>query len=222
MSKILDRVADAGGILFLLLVLVGYGAFVAPQMPESLADPDAVQAHLMANPPATTFWLGVWMEAAGLVALVLLGARIAGRIRAAEPAGWLPSVAVGLAVAALAVKLASFAPALAALHADRYDAGTLTALLDINDAAYDVSWALDGAFVLLLGLGALATRTLPRWLALLGAAGGAAVLIGIAIPSLYESLQMVFLVWTLASSCWLLARGRRTPVPGAAPVPATA
>jgi hypothetical protein len=183
-------------------------------MPASLADPDAVQAHLLANPPTSIFWVGVWMAACGLVALVLLGARIAARIRDAEPTGWLPSVPVGLAIAALAVKLASFAPALAALHADRYDAGTLTPLLDINDAAYDISWALDGAFVLILGLGASATRALPRWLALLGAAGGTAVLIGIAMPSMYESLQMAFLIWTLASS------GR--PVPAAAPLPAAA
>jgi len=209
MSQTLDRVADAGGILFLALVLVGYGAFVAPAMPGSLEDPDTVQTFLAAHPPRTTLWLGVWMEAAGLVALVLLGARIAGRIRAADPASWVPSAAVGLAVASLAVKLASFAPALAALHVDRYDAGTVTALLDINDAAYDVSWALDGAFALLLGLGALATRVLPRWLALLGTLAGAAVLFGIAVPPLYGTLQLIFLTWTLAASSWLLLRASR-------------
>jgi len=212
--KILDRIADAGGILFVLLVGVGYVAFVSPSMPESLAVPADVATHLRDHPPTTTFWLGVWMEAVGLVALVLLAARLAARIRVAAPASWVPSAVVGLAVAGMAVKLSSFAPALAALHVDRYDAGVLTALLDINDAAFDLAWALDGAFVLLLGLGALAVRALPRWLAAWGAAAGTAVLIGIAVPGLFDTLQLVFLVWLLAASGWQLVRGSRTsPAP---------
>ena len=214
MSKILDRVADAGGILFVLLVGVGFIAFVAPFVPESLADPDAVASHLRDHPPTTTFWLGVWMEAAGLVMLVLFAARVSARIRAGSPSSWVPSAVVGLAVAGMTIKLSSFVPALAALHVDRYDAGTLTALLDINDAAFDVSWALDGAFALLLGLGALATRALPPWLAGWGAVAGAGVIAGIAVPALFDTLQLVFLVWLLATSGWLLARGGRTvPTP---------
>jgi hypothetical protein len=216
-SKILDRVADAGGILFVLLVGVGYVAFVAPHMPESLAAPEEVARHLRDHPPTTTFWLGVWMEAAGLVALVLVVGVLAARIRAAAPPSWVPSTVVGLAVAGMTVKLASFAPALAALHVDRYEAGTVTALLDINDAAFDLAWALDGAFALLLGLGALTARALPRWLAAWGAAAGAAVLVGIAVPAVFDSLQLVFLLWLLTTSGWLLARGRRA-VP-AAPEP---
>lgn len=141
MSKLLDRVADAGGIAFVVLVGVGDTAFVAPFMPESLDAPDQVVRHLQANPVTTTFWVGVAMESLGLLALVLLAARLAERVRRAGDGGWLPAAIVGTAVAAFAVKLGSFAPSLAALHVDRYDAGTVTALLDINDAAYDVSWA---------------------------------------------------------------------------------
>ena len=219
MSKLLDRVADAGGILYVVLVAVGYIALVSPFMPESLDSPDAVVAHLEAHPPTTALWAGVWLEGLGLAMLVLLAARIAGRIRAVDPAGWVPSAAVGLAVAGFTVKLASFAPSLAALHVDRYDAGTVTALLDVNDAAYDLSWALDGAFALLLGLGAIATRTLPGWLAGLTTAAGGAVLVGIAVPATFEALQFVFLVWLLVVSGWLLARGRR---PSAVPADASA
>jgi Domain of unknown function (DUF4386) len=206
-SKILDRVADAGGILYFLLIAVGYIALVSPFMPESLDSPDSVVAHLEANPPTTALWVGVWLEGLGLAMLVLLAARLAGRIRAVDPAGWVPSAAVGLAVAGFTVKLASFAPSLAALHVDRYDAGTVTALLDVNDAAYDLSWAIDGAFALLLGLGAIATRALPGWLAGLTSAAGVAVLVGIAFPVTFEALQFVFLVWLLVVSGWLLARG---------------
>ena len=218
MSKILDRVADAAGILYFVLVAVGYMVLVSPFMPESLDSPDAVVAHLEAHPPTAALWTGVWLEGLGLAMLVLLAARLAGRIRAVDPAGWLPSAAVGLAVAGFTVKFASFAPSLAALDVDRYDAGTVTALLGVNDAAYDLSWALDGAFALLLGLGAMATRALPGWLAGLTTAAGVAALVGIAVPATFEVLQFVFLIWVLVVSGWLLARGTRpSAVADAAP-----
>jgi hypothetical protein len=211
-SKVLDRVADAGGILYFVLVAVGFIFLASPYLPESLESPDAVVAHLEANPPAADLWVGLWLEGAGLAALVLLAARIAGRIRAAEPTGWLPSAAVGLAVAAFTVKVASFGPAIAALDVDRYDPGTVTALLSVNDAAYDLSWALDGGFALLLGLGALAVRALPAWLGGLTVAAGLTVLVGLAVPSTFDLLQFVFLAWVLTVSGWLLARGRRSSV----------
>lgn len=212
MSKLLDRVADAGGILYVVLVFVGFVFLVSPYLPESLESADAVVAHLEANPPGTDLWVGLWLEGAGLAALVLLAARVAGRIRAAHPTGWLPSAAVGLAVAAFTVKVASFGPAIAALDIDRNDAGTVTALLAVNDAAVDISWALDGAFVLLLGLGTIATRVLPGWLAGLTTAAGVAVLAGIAVPATFGLLQFVFLIWVLTVSGWLLGRGNRVPV----------
>ncbi|MDP9430075.1 MAG: DUF4386 domain-containing protein [Actinomycetota bacterium] len=211
MAKLLDRVADAGGFLFVLLVGVGFAVLVAPFLPESLDSPEAVADHLAARPPTAALWAGVWLEAAGLAALVLLAARLAGRIRAVDPAGWVPSAVVGLAVAAFTVKIASFAPAMAALEPGRHDAGTVTALLGINYAAVDLAWALDGAFVLLLGLGALDTRALPRWLGAWTAGAGVAVLIGVAVPATFGLLQLVFLLWAPAASGWLLLRGGRTP-----------
>lgn len=208
MSKALDRVADAGGILHVLLVFGGYVFLVAPLMPQSLDSPDAALAHLRAHPPTAAFWAGIWLEGAGLLALVLLAARVAARIRTAGPGWWLPASAVGVAVAAVTVKVGSFAPGLAALEVDRFDAGTVTALLSINDAAVPVAAALDGTFVLLLGLGASAVRALPRWLATATVVAGLGQLLSVAVPAL-DSLQLLFLVWLLAISGWLLLRGSR-------------
>lgn len=210
MSTPLDRLADAGGILYLLLAFGGFAFLVAPHLPPSLDDPDAVLVHLQANPPTAALWAGLWLEAAGLAALVLLAARIASRIRSAQPGWWLPSAVVGLAVAAFAVKVGSFAPGLAALEID--DATTATALLSVNDAAVGVTSALDGAFAVLLGLGTLAAAALPRWLSALTVAAGLGLLGSVAVPAL-GALSLLFLVWALAVSGWLLARGSRVPVP---------
>ena len=208
MTKLLDKTADAGGLLYLLLVLPGYILLVAPFMPSSLDSPDAVVAHLQAHPPTSALWAGMWMEAVGLSALVLLTARLASRITTASPGWWLPPAAVGLAVAALAVKIGSFAPGLAALDVDRYDASTVTALLGINDVAAGITGALDGASALVLGLGVLAVGALPRWLSALTVLAGAGMLLGIAVPFL-AGLELLFFVWLLVVSGWLLARGGR-------------
>jgi hypothetical protein len=220
-TKLLDRIADAGGILYVLLVFGGYVFLVAPSMPESLDSPDAALAHLQAHPPTSAFWAGIWLEGAGLALLVLFAARIAARIRTAQPGWWLPAAAVGLAVAACTVKIGSFAPGLAALQVD--DATTVTALLSVNDAAVGVTAALDGAFVLLLGLGALAVGALPRWLSALSVAAGLGQLVSVAVPGL-DTLSLLFFAWAVAGSGWLLVRGGRTsaqvPPAQAAVVPA--
>jgi hypothetical protein len=215
-TKLLDKVADAGGILFVLLVLPGYILLVAPFMPGSLESPDAVLAHLEAHPPTSALWAGMWMEGAGLLALVLLTARIAARIGAARPGWWLPSAAVGVAVAAFAVKIGSFAPGVAALDVDRYDASTVTALLGINDAAAGITSVLDAASAIFLGLGVFATGALPRWLSTSTVLAGVALLLGAVTASL-AGLELVFFVWLLVVSGWLLVRGART-----APRPARA
>lgn len=209
MTKVLDKIADAAGILCFLLVSVGYIAFVSPFIPVHLPSSEAVHAHLAAHPPTTVFWVGLWLEAAGLAFLVVLAARVAGRIRDRGAASWLPTTAVGLAVASFAVKVGSVGPVIVASDVERYGPETVTALLDLNDAAHGVSWALDVGFLLVLGLGVLATSALPRWLgalALLAAAGGLA---GLAVPELSGLLRTLFLVWLLATSGWLLVRGNR-------------
>ncbi|TFV68146.1 UNVERIFIED_ORG: hypothetical protein E4P37_00200 [Bacillus sp. AZ43] len=209
MTRFLDRVADAGGILHVLLAFGGFAVLVAPHLPPSLEAADVVVAHLRAHPPATGFWAGMWLEGAGLAVLVLLATRAAARLRSVQPDWWLPSAVVGMAVAAFAVKVASFAPGLAALEIDRFDAGTVTALLSVNDAAVGVARALDGAFVVLLGLGALAVGGLPRWLAAATVAVGVAVLAATAVPSL-GLLDLLFYLWLPVLSGWLLLRGSRT------------
>jgi hypothetical protein len=61
----------------------------------------------------------------------------------------------------------------------------------------------------LLGLGGLAARTLPRWLSWLTVGAGLGQLLSVAVPAL-DVLQLLFYVWCLAVSGWLLARGSRT------------
>ncbi len=221
MSRVLDRVAGAGGFLYLVLASVGYAAFVGPSVPQVLDSPSAVLTQLRDHPPGAAFWVGVGMESVGLVCLLLFAARLAGRIRLAEPRGWIPGAALGMVIASIAVKLGSFGLVLAALHTSRYDAGTVTALIDTNQMTDTVSNAMDATFVLLTGLAALATRALPRWLGAAGVVAGLAVLIGVAVPGLFDTLQLAMFLWLVTTSGWLLVRGSRRPVEAPVPVPAS-
>ena len=211
MSKVLDRFADAGGILFLLFVGVGYAVFVAPFSPRSLTYPEDVVDFLAAHPVTWRFDVGIAMEFVGLLALVAFAIRLANRVRTvAGPGSWIPTAVVALAVLSAAVKVTSFGPGLVArLHTQRYDSATVTALFDLNEAAYDLSWALDGVFVLMLGLAGLAAGGLPRWLAGWAVAAGVAIEVGIGVPALFENLQLVFLLWLLVASSWAVRDGVR-------------
>ena len=206
MSKVLDRVADASGLAFLLLVGVGYAVFVAPFSPPSLESPDAVVQFLESHPVDWRLGVGVAMEFVGLLALVVFAARLAGRMRALDrPDGWIAPAVLAMAALSAAVKVASFGPGLVGRHHyERYDAGTVTAMFDLNEAAYDLSWALDGFFMLLLGVAALALGSMPRWLATWALVAGAAIEVGIAVPALFENLQLVFLLWLVVASVWTL------------------
>ena len=209
MSRTLDRIADAGGLLYVVLAGVGFGVFVAPALPDPTAAPAAVLRQLRGHPVGATFWTGVGLESAGLLLLLLFAVRLAGRIRRAGPEGWQPTALVALAATALAVKLASFAPVLAALHAGRYDASTVAAMFASNDVSDYVSSAVDAVVVLLAGIAALTVRALPRWLAAGAVIAGAAVLVGLAVPGLFDSLQLLLFVWLVVTSGWLLLRGDR-------------
>ena len=221
MSRLLDRIAAAGGILFVPLVGLGYGMFISSYVPESLETPQAVADFFATHPVDAGFWVGVAMESVGMLLLLLFAMRLLGRIRAAQAAdGWLAQAASAALVIALSVKYSSFAPALAGqLHHERYDAGTVAALMDINEAAYTLSWVGIGAFILLTGMGGLVTAALPQWLCVGALVTGGALVIALIVPAVWDTVLLLTLLWLIAGSVVLLRHGpsiRNAPIVPAA------
>ena len=66
--------------------------------------------------------------------------------------------------------------------------------------------------MILLGLAALAVGAMPRWLAGWAVIAGAAIEVGIAVPALFDNLQLIFLLWLVAASGWASRDGLR-PAP---------
>ncbi|MGZ4547062.1 MAG: hypothetical protein ACXVX8_08165 [Blastococcus sp.] len=222
MIRVLDRLADTGGLLYVALAGVGYGALVAPSLPDMTAPPPAMRAHLLQHPVGAAFWAGVALESAGLLMLLAFSFRVAARIRQLAPDSWLASAIGGLAAASFAIKIASFATALAALHTARYGSDTIAALFGVNDVSDTLANAVDAVVALLIGVAAWSLRgALPRWLAGFALIAGAAVLTGIAVPGLFDSLQVLLLLWLVTTSVWLLLRTERRAAPTAVTAPAS-
>ena len=85
-----------------------------------------------------------------------------------------------------------------------------TALIESNGWSFVLTFAIDGAFLLAVGALAVATRVLPRWL------GWSALLFGVlGLLSILGGLNgppaiLLFFVWILAASIYLLAGPRPT------------
>lgn len=214
-----DRTTAVSGISFLVLLLLGNS--MAMSGVEGAADPTEAQlrADLLQQSDGAVNQLGWALELLALVALALLVGRIAWRLRASD--GWGAVVAVAGTVM-LGVKLASAAPMLVATDAAQsLDAELAASLVDMNDAAFVVSWL---PFAVLVGAAAIGARqtgligsALLRTGVLLSALGLVAALHGVReVDSAVPVPFLLSLLWTTAFAVHL---GRSRPARAAVPAP---
>jgi hypothetical protein len=129
--------------------------------------------------------------------------------------GWLVSTALAAGIAGIVLKLGSGAPELA-MHTAHLTAGTQlnTAIEGIADGATVLSLYPLAVFCAATAIVAFRTRALPRWLSA-GAAVTAATLAvnGGFLGSNSVPALLLFVLWTLLTSVYLLRRTWRKPVP---------
>jgi hypothetical protein len=215
-TKTLATAAALGGILQFALGLTAYQIDAATVLPD-LGQPARLQAaHLAAHPAGGLFWTTVTLETAGLVLFLAFAAYLAHRLREAGAPTWLTATAQAVATTAIAVKLASLAPALTAIqHPHAYGDTTTAALLQVNGYGDQVMLALQGSFYLAVAAATLTVRA-RRWLGWIALVGGVAT---VAAGFGFDSGQLGGIAVTLAAAAWLL---RRPSVALPAPAPAEA
>jgi hypothetical protein len=139
-------------------------------------------------------------------------------LRTAEgPDGWLAPAALATGIAGILLKLSSGVPELAA-HQAHLAAGTQlgAAVNAMGDGATVLSLYPLAVFCAATAIVAFRTRALPRWLAAGAAVTAAALVVNASflgtgsVPAL-----LLFLLWTLVTSVYLLRRTWRKPVPAA-------
>lgn len=181
-----SRLGAASGMLFVALLLGG----------ESLPLADVVPYELF-----------------GLILFIpFLGCLFAVLRRAEGEDGWLSATAFGAGLVALAVKLASFAPFIAARGAA---AGTPIkgALIAMNNASFILTLAPLGVMVAAASVLIIRTGALPVWLGWASAVTACALLVNSAfLNAEFGPAFILFLLWTILTSAIMIRRAGRTSV----------
>ena len=176
------RLGAASGMLFVALLLGGDSAPVS----------DGV---------------GLVTELFGLIFFIPFLGYLFAVLRQAEGRdGWLSITAVGAGLVTLAVKLASFAPFIAARGAE---AGTQIegALVAMNDASFMLTLAPLGVMVAATSAIVLKTSVLPVWIGWAGAVTACALLVNSTfLEAEFGPAFLLFLLWTVLTSAIMTRR----------------
>ena len=192
-----NRIGPAAGLLFFPLMLVGLSVHGYPAINPT----DAQLSKWLAGVDQSSFKLGVFIEALGIVLFLPFTAWLFGRLRQdGRDSSW-PNVAM---LASGAIWVATTLPGneLWAGLVDRarsgLDIGTAQAIVSINQEWYFMTGIVFGLTLLAGGVAILRGGAMSRW------AGWAAVAIGIAeiaaVPfgTAAEGVQLLELAWFLA------------------------
>ena len=224
-----NRIAGIGGILWIVLVLVGFGAIVG--FSPLITDSKAEVADYFAGANWRRVYLGEYLEVLGFLLFVIFVARLRAILRAAEGSSdWLATLAFGGALVHVALSLAGIAPLIALSY--RADHGSLgedlyVALNDTRVALYWMSLLVAPVFLLPLGLLIARTDVFPRWLGWLAIGLGVALLIGLLLPTsgIPDVASMLMLLWALVVGVLLVVRADRYAGEGgraeSPPIPST-
>lgn len=214
---LLDRVGAASGAACFALIVVGNTMTTGP---GEQAHPTGEQVLAeLGRASGSTYRLGLAMELLGLIAFLSFAAYTYRVLRDREaPRGWLGGAALGGAGLMLAIKIGSLAP-VGAAYVDRegLDPQLAQALVDINGAAFVISWLPFAVFVGAAAASALGSGLVGRIFAGAGLVIAALTLAATLVPGLdlIEANPLPYLlgwVWTAALSVrWTLRPPSREP-----------
>ncbi|MCW2546077.1 MAG: hypothetical protein JWN96_537 [Mycobacterium sp.] len=203
------RLGACGGAAFVVLSLVGGGGGGGgPANDASRAEVGRYFASASATNSFTA--AGPLLEILAMLALLVFWSYVSTVLRQAEGnTGWLSRVVYSAGVGSVVLKLGSF-PAAYALHVRSgkgVDPALLTALFDMNNAAFVLGWATSGLALIALAASAHHTRALPPWIRHSAAFVGAGLLVAIPFANGAGIIAfLALLIWLLATSIAMVIR----------------
>ena len=203
------RLGAAGGAAFVVLSLIGNrGGGAGPANDASRTEvgryfSTSSTLHDFSSP-------GPLLEILAMFALLVFWTHVSTVLRQAEGnAGWLSRVVFAAGMGSVLVKIGSY-PAAYALHARSgrgVDPALLTALFDMNNAAFVLGWATSGLALLALSASALRTGALSPWIRYSAAVVGLGLLVAVPFANGAGILAfLALLVWILATSTAMVIR----------------
>lgn len=162
------RLCALGGLVYVVLAILGNDVISgAANAPDWTAPPSEIARWLREHPPTTAWYVGGFVEMLGLFAFIVFVAALWTVLREAEGNDSpLPAIALGAGLISAAIKIGSAPPLLEAMTRSKHiDPQLGAALVDMNGFAFTLTFAVDGLLLLAVGVVALRTNVLPRWLA---------------------------------------------------------
>ena len=211
--------AAYSGFAYVALLMVAGTIGPADGIPSASASPQEIGAYIHGHAPTALEWAGVYLEVVALLALVVFVVSLWRLLAEADRDGWLPGIALGGGLLSAALKLGSLPTACAALYrAHEISPGVAAALIDMNTAAFVLTWATFALMLGATGIVGLRTGALTGWLGWFAIGTAVALMGSIPVATSDPPTFMLALIWIIAAGVALVRRGDRV----AAAAPATA
>jgi hypothetical protein len=205
-------VAALSGLASVVLLFLGQGISGGGSSPDLTKSRAEHLRWLTAQHASTRGYAGDVLELLGVLLLIVFAATLWSVLKEGDKSGIFAGTAFGAGIASAAVKLAS-APAAFALYwraEQGWDPQVATALFDMNDAAFVLTWAIDGVMLGAAAYVIFRSGVLPRWLGWLGAVAGVISIatVPVAMKAPPVGILLTF-IWLIGTSVVLTRRSLR-------------
>jgi hypothetical protein len=202
------RLAALSGLVSVVLVFVGSG--IGGSSPDIGASRATISAWVAKEHATTAGYAGGLLELFGILTMIVFAATLWSVLRRAEEGdGILAATAFGAGLVSATLKLASFPAAFAAIWRSRegFDPQLATALVDMNNVAFVLTWTVDAFMLGAAAIVILRSRALPRWLGWLGAIAAAVSLLSAPLADRVPPVGILLtFVWIVSVSVVLVRR----------------
>jgi Domain of unknown function (DUF4386) len=210
--------AALSGLVAVVLLFVGQA--IGGNSPDLTASRGDIAAWLAKQHASASDYAGGTIEILGILTMIVFAATLWTVLRGGDGEdGVAAATAFGAGLASATLKLASVPAVFAAVW--RHDQGVgpqlATALVDMNNVAFVLTWALDALMLAAAATVIVRRRVLPRWLGWFAGVTAAILLLSTPAADHVPPLGMLLgFVWIVATSVVLTRRAVRD-VPTVAP-----
>jgi len=220
----LTRLGAACGALYVVLAILANDV-LGSAAPDSTATAREIGTWWRTHPMTAGDWALVMLELGALLCFPVFVIVLAWILQRADGGRtWLPWAVLAMGMMSATVKVASGAPIFALVwRADNgISDGLAAALVDMNGAAFVLTWALDAVMFAAAGGVILRTHCLPGWLGWFALVTAPLLLLNVPMAVNGPPLFLLALIWIVATSLTIAIRGERAPALATAPAEATA
>jgi hypothetical protein len=209
-NRLVPRPAALSGIAAVVLLFLGSG-LSGGGSPDVTASRSELSSWLADQRLTTGRYAGVFIELLAILAMIVFAATLASVLRRGEDEhAILSNTAFGAGILSAAIKLASVPAAFAAQWRAKqgFSPELASALVDMNNAAFVLTWAVDAVMLGAAAIVILRSAILPRWLGWFAGATAVISLATVPVAAYVPPLGILLtFIWFLAVSIVLL-RGR--------------